>query len=432
MARSLLVVCVAAAVLATAGLGVAYEHNLSIERTLSEILQDKRLKEAKRSGDASKRDVTDEEAARQQAEAGEEHEHRGRRAILPDIGYSPEAGAKGGLKFTDRDIRGLTLDLSGSVAMKGQYKGRFSLVAPDLLDGWLIALAGAEYKTDPRVEFFSLGNNEVGPDEISTNRYSRTNARLALAVRLESRLLAVVSGEYNNIDISRGHLDDGVPATIDLFPNLVGIHGGQTSPFSIALIFDDRDEVMRPVKGWNVMLKYQRIDKAFGNRFEFNRYIAEASYLYPLVTRRQVLGFRVAGEWIDGRARGTPFFEYSSLGGSEDMRGYFQNRFLGKSKILLGGEYRLKLFDFDFFDYARVKIDGVAFADIGRVFLDRDDLEHAVGQPEETLPETHERFRVSYGPGLRFAVGEAVLARVDIGFSSEEQGLAYLTFGHTF
>lgn len=40
--------------------------------------------------------------------------------------------------------------------------------------------------------------------------------------------------------------------------------------------------------------------------------------------------------------------------------------------------------------------------------------------------------RVSYGGGLRIALSEAILARTDVGFSEEESGLVYLTFGHTF
>jgi outer membrane protein assembly factor BamA len=441
--RMLLAAGIVAVVLAFGGIARAYEHNLSIERTLSEVLQDKRLQEAKARGDTSGRDVSEEEAATQQEKASAAQPEAGkafgqpgtgavRRAVLPDVGYSPETGARGGLKFTDRDIRGLTFDFSGSIAQRGQEKLRFALVAPDLLDGRLLALAGGEWKTDPRVEFFGLGNNEVGPDELSTNRHTRTNGRLALAWRLEPRILAVLSGEFNDVRIRRGDVRHGIPSTVDEFPMLVGIHGGQTSPIGVALIFDDRNEVTRPTQGWNMIAKYQRVDRALGNRFEFNRYIAEVSYLYPLITRRQVIGVRAAGEYMDSRRRGIPFFELSSLGGGDDMRGYFQNRFLGKSKLIVGGEYRLKVFDFNFFNLTNVKIDGVGFVDVGRVFLQRDDLAAAFEQPRSTLPHTNDKLRVSYGPGARFALGEALVARVDVGFSSEEHGRTYLTFGHTF
>src|SRR6185503_16516570 len=107
-------------------------------------------------------------------------------------------------KFTDRDIQGLTLDISGSAAQKGQFKGRFSVVAPDLFSGWGILLMGGEYKIDPTKEFFGLGNNEVGPDELSTNEWQRWNGRVAFGLRLTRWLTAVASGEYNEIEIQRG------------------------------------------------------------------------------------------------------------------------------------------------------------------------------------------------------------------------------------
>ncbi len=430
--RMLSVLAISAALcIVTGRVALAYEHNLSIERTLSEILQDQRLKEAKARGDTSKRDVSDEEASEQQKAATEEKKPA-RRALLPDVGYSPETSGKFGVKFTDRDIRGLTLDVSADYAIKGQEKARFALVAPALFDGRVMLLAGGEAKTDPQVEFFGLGNNDVGPDELSTNRYTRNNARLAVAFRLDPRLLAVISGEFNNVRIKRGDVSGDTPSTVDAFPGLVGIHGGQTSPIGVALVYDDRDEVTRPIKGWNVIAKYQRVDKALGNRFEFNRWMLDASYLFPLPTRRQVLGIRAAGEYIDSRRRGTPFFELSALGGSDDMRGYHQYRFLGTSMVLVGGEYRVKFFDFDLFDWTNVKIDGVAFLDVGRVWLDHGEVVASYGRGAFRIPQTTEKVRVDGGPGLRFAFGEAIVARLDLGFSEESHGRAYFTFGHTF
>jgi hypothetical protein len=38
----------------------------------------------------------------------------------------------------------------------------------------------------------------------------------------------------------------------------------------------------------------------------------------------------------------------------------------------------------------------------------------------------------AYGAGVRVALGDAILARIDVGFSNEETALVYLTFGHIF
>src|SRR5437667_31518 len=123
------------AVLLTALLGAptvlpASEDNIDTERTLSEILQDKRLQEAKASGDVSKRDTTVEQELRERQKEQMEGTTKSRRAILPQIGFSPEKGASGGIKFTDRDVGGLTLDVSGLAAQQGQSKAQLSMAAP--------------------------------------------------------------------------------------------------------------------------------------------------------------------------------------------------------------------------------------------------------------------------------------------------------------
>jgi len=428
---------------------VAHEDNVEQERTLSEILQDKRLQDAKERGDFSRRDATPEEQAaeeqKDQQKAQEEGgEKKGRFAILPQIGFSPEKGGNGGIKMTDRDLYGLTLDLSALGAQRGQAKGKVQLAAPDLLGGWLILAAYGLFEMDPSKRFFGLGNsNPPDDEELTRHRYQHQTARLLAAIRLSRRFTIAASGGYNLVDIGHGSRPPGVdedkPVTSHAFPELAGIRGGKTNPLAVSLVFDDRDEVTRPTRGWNVIAKYERVDEALDNDFEYNRYIFEASYLYPLLTRRQVLGVRVAGEYIDSDRRQVPFYELAALGGGDDLRGYFPDRFLGRAKVIFGGEYRLKIFDFDFFDIWNVKIDGVAFGDGGRVFMKEADARAEAGDtttvPAEdltALPEVKDEMRWSYGGGIRFALGEATIARIDVGFSDEEQGLVYLVFGHTF
>lgn len=432
MTKAIALAALVTALAAPVGLVSASENNVEAERTLSDILQDKRLQEAKRAHDLSKRDTTPEEEREKERKEQQDGEKQSSRAILPQLGFSPEKGGNGGVKFTDRDIGGLTIDVDTIAAQKGQLRAKASVVAPDAFGGRVIVALMADAETDPSKPFFGLGNNDVGSDELSTHRTNRTYARLVGAYRLNSWFSLVGSGAFNQQDIGRGRRLKRFPKTPDAFPGLVGTHGGRTSPISIALLFDDRDDVTRPIQGFNAILKVERIDRALGNEFRFNRATAEASYLHPFPTRRQVLGVRLGGEYVDGGRRDVPFWEYSSLGGGDDLRGYFNDRFLGKAKVIFGGEYRLKVLDFNFFHVWDVKIDGVAFADVGRVFLSPKDLQAAFRMPPNQLPKLRDAPRLSYGPGVRFALGEAIIARVDVGFSEDEVGLVYLVFGHTF
>ena len=100
--------------------------------------------------------------------------------------------------------------------------------------------------------------------------------------------------------------------------------------------------------------------------------------------------------------------------------------------FVLPEEARAKAAAFKFRHLWDVKIDGVLFADMGQVFISDSDLSHEFHVRMSRLPGIFEQLRYSYGTGLRIALGEAILARLDVGFSNEQTGLVYLGFGQTF
>ncbi|MBI2963435.1 MAG: BamA/TamA family outer membrane protein [Deltaproteobacteria bacterium] len=356
--------------------------------------------------------------------------------VLPQVGYSPDKGTNAGLKFTDRSFTAqrMTLDVEGSYALKRQRNASFGLVAPHIFGDTVILALQGEYLLDPTKEFFGLGNNEVGPDPLSTNEYRLLSLLGTVAVRPRQlpRLTLALTGGFTDVRIGRGDLEGSTPSTVDVFPDLEGIQGGRTHPIALSVVYNNREEITRPTRGWNLIAKVQHVNRRLGNDFQFTRYILDASYLYPLLTRRQVLGLRVGGEYVASKRGQVPFYELSSLGGAETVRGFFLDRFLGRSRVMINGEYRLGLLDFDFFDLWRVRVDGVAFGDMGRVFIDRSDLSRQFRLNPDTVPDIFRDFRYSYGAGTRVALGEAILARIDVGFSEEETALVYLTFGHIF
>jgi len=355
-------------------------------------------------------------------------------AALPQVGYSPEKGPNGGIKFTDRSAtpERLMIDIEGSYAAEGQRNASLAVVAPHFFGDNLIAALEARYSFDPAKEFFGLGNNEVGPDPLSTHEFRLLSAVGTLAARPLPRVTLALSGGVTDVRIRRGGLEGSRPSTVEGFPDLVGIRGGQTNPISFSIVYNNREEITRPTRGWSLTAKVQHVNRQLGNDFHFTRYIFDGSYLYPLMTRSQVIGLRIGGEFLDSKRRRLPFYELSSLGGAQDLRGFFDERFLGRSRVMINGEYRLKLFDFDFYEIWRVRVDGVVFGDMGRVFLNDSDLTNEFKVDRELLPRLFQDFRYSYGGGTRIALGEAILARIDVGFSDEEKGLVYLTFGHMF
>ena len=343
-------------------------------------------------------------------------------AIFPQVGYGPETGPKAGVKFEGRDLFGGSTmgDVNVLVALNRQQKATINVGNPEL--GPFMLFGTLAWYTDPAVEFFGLGNNEVGPDELSNHEMRRARVGLTVGYRILRRFAVVLAGFYRDTNVLNGHSDDS-PSTQRFAPGLPGVHGAPSNYLSAALVYNSRDDLVRPTDGWEAIVKYLSADHALFNRdTDYQKVIFDVSYIQPLVWRRQVIALHMNTEVVFGDDDDIPFFELSSLGGDDTMRGFFPQRFLGKGSALINAEYRLKLVDFNFRKLWDVSIDGVGFGDVGRVYEGSEDF----------LEHTLDHVRYSYGGGLRIALSSGLVARLDAGFSPEEKGLMYLTFGHTF
>jgi outer membrane protein assembly factor BamA len=355
-------------------------------------------------------------------------------AVLPQVGFGPDTGPVGGAKFEHRNLlgQGISLDLDGTYALNRQQSYDVSIGTPHLLDDRFLALASVGYYTDPQVDFFGLGNNNVGPDPASTHSLERVEGWLTAGWRPRRRLAVGLSVGLRHIRIGVGDRDDDTPFTVDQFPGLPGIDGGNVNPFEAWLVWTTREQCIRPTRGWRVILKVSHTDQALLSDFQFTRYVLDAGYLYPLFDGRHVIGARLNGGFIFGPSRSIPFWELEALGGDDTLRGFFPNRFRGEQRVLLNLEYRAKLTEFDFFNFWHVRMDGVLFGEGGRVFISRDELREEFRLNDDILDRIVSDFKYSYGGGLRFALSQALEARVDVGFSEEEKGLVYLAFAQAF
>jgi outer membrane protein assembly factor BamA len=356
-------------------------------------------------------------------------------AVLPQVGYGPETGPEAGLKYEHHNIAdsGVSLDVNGVYALNKQQSFELSVAYPDIMDERFLVLFSAEYDVDPTFDFFGLGNNDLGPDPVSTHHIQSALGSLTAGWRPWPRVAVNFSVGLRHVNIGYGDRDDdGTPFTLDVFPDLPGVEGGFVNPLELSLVWSTRDEILRPTRGWRGILKVSHTDQALLSDYEYTRWVADLSYLYSFWEGRHILGARLNGGFIDGPRRDIPFWELEELGGSDTLRGFFPHRFLGTSRVLLNLEYRTKLFAFDFFDFWHVQIDGVVFGEGGRVFIDNDELADEFELNDDIIDRVVDNFQYSYGPGLRIVLSKALVARIDIGFSDEEQGLVYLAFGQTF
>jgi hypothetical protein len=180
-----------------------------------------------------------------------------------------------------------------------------------------------------------------------------------------------------------------------------------------------------------VILKIIAANHAFSD-FKLARFIVDGGYLRSIYGGRYIFGLRLNGEVIEAPEGQVPFWELTDLGGRDTLRGFFPHRFVGEARVLLNGEFRFRITEFNFYRLWRTRIDGVVFGDGGRVFIDRDELQDEFKLNTEIVGRLLDDLQYSYGGGLRVALSEALVARIDAGFSDEETGLVYLSFGHTF
>jgi outer membrane protein assembly factor BamA len=371
------------------------------------------------------RDISDSMAeSHKQAENGEGEQAGTRWTLLPQIGYDPETSINAGVKLRNNDLlsSGYFIDLNGVVSLRKREEASLSLGNPHLWHDRLLAFFNLYGLYDDSREFFGIGNNDVGPDPISNHNIRRINAAWTIGSKFLDNSLALNLGfTLRWTKVSRGQSHD-TPSTQDLFPDLPGIHGGWSNEFAISAVYTNRESVERPTRGWVLTGKGSWVPSVLGNDFQYWRVTGDASYLFPLLTRRQLLGTRLSAESLFGPSDRVPFYELSSLGGADNLRGYFPQRFLGKGKVFGNAEYRLKLFDFWFYNLWQVMIDGVAFIDAGRVFVDYDDLKDNI----------LDHYKWDYGGGLRIAFSSGEVARIDVAISHENKPNLFLTFGHTF
>jgi len=366
-------------------------------------------------------------------------------AVLPQLGYGPDTGPVVGVKFTHRNIlrTGMTLDVDATYAvLNNQQSHGIKLMEPHLLDDRLLVTVYGKFRYDPQREFFGLGNNDRGPDPASTHAYQDMFGILAFGWRFLPRLSLNFSVMFREVDIRHGDREDDCgglvpcpftqdPPSENGFAGMPGVNGGKSNPLSLSLVWNDRDDLTHPTSGWLLMLKASHTDKALWSNFEFTRVAGDLGYLYPWFNKRLVTGARIDGVWMDGPSGDIPFWELTELGGSDTLRGFFPHRFAGKKRLLINLEARALLTEFDFYKLWHVKLDGVLFGETGRVFLDPTEINDEF---HAARPDIHynSRLQYSYGSGLRIALSSALVARIDAGFSDEEQGIVYLTFGETF
>ena len=208
---------------------------------------------------------------------------------------------------------------------------------------------------------------------------------------------------YQNTTIDsilpNGLLDDsGVP----------GAQGSIISAVGIGLIYNTKDYLFSPTRGWYAELGFKLADKGIGATFSDQIFTLDVRKYVPLSKKEDVLALQVYSKFHLGNI---PFNLMPLLGGGNRMRGYREGVYRDRQMIIYQAEYRSRMF-FKHFGFT-------VFGGLGGVGND--------------FEEVNTNYRYTAGAGLRFVPlpSERFTVRMDYAFGERTQGF-YIEVGQAF
>ena len=366
--------------------------------------------------------------------------------ISPIIFREPDIGFGGGIALTDIDFRNQRrqefANIIATISTEGQQQYRFDWRRwtnhIDLPDGGILQdersfwNASVGYERTLTRRFFGLGADTTEDDETSyTDQVfaARLGRQLTLPEAADDWIVRLgIAIEGHNLSDGRV---SGVPSTATDFPALFAdadnrILGWLTG----TLEWNTRDSLRQPYQGTTLALSARgapiQNDGSTGALFT-----ASGTQVFPIPSPFHSGGDEgeenpptdtiAVGAFATETVGDLPFYSLPSLGGSNTLRGYINNRFTDRAAWHAAVEYRFWFVPrgFRITDTIRIeRVGGALFYELGSVADDLGDL----------LSST---VRQSWGGSLRFALERVALFRVDLGFSEEDTNLT-IAFGLPF
>src|SRR5262245_33627461 len=311
-------------------------------------------------------------------------------------------GWRGTFNLFRYDTGGRQMRFIASLSEKIERKILFNYVDPAFSNGRYFLNFGGTYFKNATARFFGLGQTTIEAGETNyTAREARANWRFGIYANEVTQI--AVGQRVRQVSLQRGATD--LPFTGDVYPTVPGVQGetliiGNRATF----YYDTRNNLTSPTDGMAVTA-YAELDQNLHNSAHpiYSRYEFEVKKMFPSESKRAILIIRADLQATIGDQ--VPFFEQSSLGGQNNLRGYGVDRFIDKNLIAASIEERIHL--------ARAKVAGVAadfematFVDSGQVFNTFKDV-------------SFKDYRMTPGIGFRGIVRPNVVGRIDYGFSKE-------------
>ena len=322
--------------------------------------------------------------------------------LAPMIVRNSIVGTRGSFNVFRYEPGGREIRFTGSFTERIERKVVFSYTDPAFSQGRYSLNFGASFFKNATSRFFGLGRTTTETEQTNyTAREARANWRFGVYANEVTQI--AVGQRFRQVSLQRGGTN--LPFTGDQFPSVDGVQGetlilGHRATF----YYDTRNNLVSPTDGMAVTA-YAEVNQNLRNEdhFVYSRYEFEVKKLFPSESKRAILIVRADLQATIGDQ--VPFFEQSSLGGQNNLRGYGVDRFIDKNLVAMSIEERIHM--------VRTKFAGVTadfeiapFLDTGQVFNDYRDV-------------SFKSYRMTPGIGFRGIVKPNVVGRVDYGYSRE-------------
>ena len=302
--------------------------------------------------------------------------------LLPSLGFDPDAGFNAGLTntfttyallrnpFTTQHIVNASY-YSATQGFEFSYTGEFA----HLFHHWNLGLDARITSANYAINFFGIGNETEYDDEDDDMDFNRTkisqwhfqpsliyktdgNVSAHIAARVESHKVE----EANN-----GFADTFFEPENDVFESQV--YAGA----EVGIEFNNKEGLLAfPRRGLElgVVAGYkQTLDSDFDNRFSYVK--PTASFIYPIhESGMAVLATKAQANFILGDDY--EFYHAATVGGNTSLRGFRNERFLGKTSFFQTTDLRVCFIE-KRTGFIPLRIGVTGGFDLGRVWNDNED-----------------------------------------------------------
>lgn len=247
--------------------------------------------------------------------------------------------------------------------------------------------------------YYGIGEDRV-PEELFAVDFPRFITDFTR--KILPNLYSGIRYHYENYQVH-----DQMPGGELISGNVPGGKGSLVSGVGITSVYDSRDSVFYPNKGWYTEVYYTNYGKTWGGNFNYNRIAVDIAN-YQKIYKKVILAMNSFSSFITGTA---PFQQLSGVGGTKKMRGFYEGFFRDKNLSMLQAETRFPIW---------WRFGGVVFGDVGVLGNNTDFLRF-------------DKPKYTFGGGLRFTITEDdhLNIRVDYGVGPGTSG-AYITIGEAF